>query len=462
MAQIPQGDIVQDSKRIWGWWFFDWASQPYATLLLTFIFPIYYTEVARAHFIASGETAGQAGASAQALWGYGLSIAGVIIAALAPVLGSVADASGRRLRWVWTFSVLYLIGAAGIWLLLPDGTNLYLTVALFGLGIIGLEFTTIFTNALLPGLAPRDDIGRVSGSGFAFGYVGGLVSLAIVLLFLAESATTGRTLIGIAPILGLDPDLREGTRAVGPFTAIWYVVFMIPFALWVREPRTDPRPPRSRSALSELWALIRGLRRRKSLLAWLISSMFSRDALNALYSFGGVYAASVLGWPVILAGIFGITSAIAAAIVSWLGGKADRQWGPMPVILTCSLILSGVVIIVVGMSRESFFGIALAPGSRIPDAIFFACGILIGGAGGALQAASRTLTVMHTSPERATEVFGLYALSGKATAFLAPLLIAVVTDLTGSQHVGVSPLIVMFLLSLILLIWVKREGDPEQ
>ena len=114
------------------------------------------------------------------------------------------------------------------------------------------------------------------------------------------------------------------------------------------------------------------------------------------------------------------------------------------------------------MSREQFMGLPLAPGSRIPDAIFFACGVAIGGAGGMLQAASRTLMVRHTTAERATEAFGLYALSGKATAFLAPFLIATVTAATGSQRIGISPLIVMFLLSLALLRWVKPEGEPGQ
>ncbi len=459
-AAVENGTAALDKKRIWGWWFFDWASQPYATLLMTFTFPIYYTEVAKAHFISLGQTEVMAGASAQKLWGYGLAITGVIIAVLAPILGSIADRSGRRLAWVRLFSVLYVIGAAGLWVLMPDGQNLILAVALFGLGLIGMEFTTIFTNALLPGLAPRAEIGRISGSGFAFGYLGGLVALAIVMLLLAEGAT-GLTLAGIAPIFGLDPALREGTRAAGPFTALWYVIFMIPFAMWVHEPPA-PKHPQGPGAMTRLWRLIRSLKHRRSLAVWLISSMLSRDALNALYTFGGVYAAAVLGWPVITAGIFGVVSATAAAIISWLGGRADRKWGPRPVILVAALVLTLVCVLVVGMTRQSLFGFPLAAGSRLPDMLFFICGALIGGAGGALQAASRTITVHHTSPERATEIFGLYALSGKATAFLAPFLIALTTDISGNQHMGIIPLIVMFLLSILLLFWVKPEGEPEQ
>ena len=460
MRPARQG-IGMERKRIWGWWFFDWASQPFATLLTTFIFPVYYAEIARAHYAAQGMTPDQAGAAAQTLWGYGLGICGLIIAVLAPVLGAIADNSGRRLIWVWAFSVLYVAGSWGLWFLAPGQPDLYLAVFSFGIGLIGMEFATIFTNALLPGLAPRDEIGRVSGSGFAFGYLGGVVALAVVLLFLAENAQTGRTLLGIPPVLGLDPALREGTRAAGPFTALWYLVFMIPFALWVPETPGPRRPVRLAAAMRDLGQLLASLRHRRSLAAWLASSMFSRDALNALYGFGGVYAGTVLGWPVFLAGVFGVVSAVSAALISWIGGRADRRWGPRPVIIACTLVLAGVCILITGMSRDAVLGLPLAPGSRLPDGLFFLCGVLIGGAGGALQSASRTMMVRHTTPERATEAFGLYALSGKATAFLAPLLIAVATDLSGNQRLGISPLIVMFLLSLILLGWVKTQGEAE-
>ncbi|RMC35751.1 MFS transporter [Paracoccus alkanivorans] len=453
-------------KRIWGWWFFDWASQPYHTLLVTFIFSIYFAEVAKRHFITLGDSTTLAGAHAQTLWGYGLSITGAVIAVLAPILGAIADTSGKRMPWIWLFSTFYVVGAAGSWYLMPEQPALIRAVTLFGIGMIGVEFATIFTNALLPGLAPRDEIGRLSGSGFAFGYLGGVVSLAVMLALFAETPG-GKTLAGLDPLFGLDPGQREGTRFVGPFTALWYILFMIPFFLWVREPRGPRRPIRIGVALRDLWTLIRSLRHRHSLASWLVSSMLSRDALNALYGFGGVYAGTVLGWPVFLAGVFGVVSAVSASLISWLGGRADRRWGPKPVVIACILMLTGVTITLVGMSRESLFGIPVAATPLIaslglPDVIFFICGALIGGAGGALQASSRSLMVRHTTEQRATEGFGLYALSGKATAFLAPFLIATVTDLTGNQRIGISPLILMFLLALILLVWVKPEGEAEQ
>lgn len=448
-------------KRIWGWFFFDWASQPYSTLLLTFIFGPYFAEVARAHYMALGADAGTAGAQAQAYWGLGLGVASIVVAVLAPLLGSIADGTGRRLVWIWAFSLLYVAGSSALWWVVPGGDSLFWAVAFFGLGFIGMEFATIFTNALLPALGTRDEIGEISGSGFAFGYLGGVLALAIMLALFAESSVTGKTLIGIDPILGLDAAAREGTRAVGPFTAIWYVVFMLPFVLWVKEPPAARRPLRLGAAVASLDALVRSLGHRRSLLAYLASSLFYRDALNALYGFGGVYASGVLGWTIIQIGIFGVVGAVTAMVASWIGGKADRRFGPKPVIAFCIVVLTGVCILLVFMSRDSLFGFSMDPSSGLPDRIFFACGALIGGAGGALQAASRSMMVRHTSPDHATEAFGLYALSGKVASFIAPMLIALASTVSGSQRIGISPLIGLFLVGLVLLLWVKPNGEQQ-
>ena len=198
---------------------------------------------------------------------------------------------------------------------------------------------------------------------------------------------------------------------------------------------------------------------RKSLAAYLGSSLFYRDALNALYGFGGVYASGVLGWEIVQIGVFGVVGALTAMVASWIGGKADRRFGPKPVIAVCIVVLIFVCLIIVGMTRESLWGIPLDPASSASDDIFFACGALIGAAGGALQAASRTMMVRHTTPDRATEAFGLFALSGKVASFISPALIAFATALSGSQRIGISPLIVMFLIGLVLLFFVRAKGE---
>jgi UMF1 family MFS transporter len=447
------------SKRIWGWYFFDWASQPYSTLLLTFTFGPYFAEVASAKFLASGLDQTAANAAAQTYWTTGQTISGLLIACLAPILGAVADGSGRRMPWIWGFSALYVIGSAALWYLTPVQPDLFMAMVWFGLGLIGMEFATIFTNSLMPDLTGDEDMGKVSGSGSAWGYLGGIVALILMLAFFNENSATGRTLIGIPPILGLDAAAREGTRFVGPFTAIWYVVFMVPFFLWVHESGTKP-PVSLRQSLRNLWHLIGSLKQRQSLGAHLVSSMLYRDALNALYGIGGIYASGVLGWSITQIGIFGIIAAISAAVFTWVGGIADSARGPKPVILVSMWVLILVCLIVAGMSRDSFFGTTLAPGSALPDVVFYLCGCAIGAAGGTLQAASRTMMVFHTTPDRATESFGLYALSGKATTYLGTMGIALFTVLSGSSRLGIAiPLIALFGLGMITLTWVKPMGE---
>ena len=342
----------------------------------------------------------------------------------------------------------------------PDSSTLILFLVLFYVGFVAAESALNFVNAYLPSLGDEQTVGRISGSGASFGYWGGLLSLFLMLIFLAESGDTGRTIVGTTPVFGLDPALREGTRAVGPFMAIWYVVFIIPFFLYVRDDTATQEPmPRLSRVWHDLVATIRSVFRRRSVGAFLLGSMFYRDGLNALYAFGGVYAALVLDWDVAQLGPFGIISVVTAAIFTYVGGRFDARLGPKPVIIFCVLLLILVSVVIVGMNREHLFTIPLVAGSIIPDAIFFGCGCVIGGAGGALYAASRSMMVRHTNPDRPTEAFGLFALSGKATAFLAPVLIGVFTTLTGSVQLGFLPVILLFLLGLLLLVWVNKDGD---
>lgn len=442
---------MSDAKRrIWGWYFFDWASQPYNTLLLTFIFAPYVVTV-----VGDGSTA-------QTLWGYGVGLAGLAIALASPVLGAIADQAGRRMGFIWLFSALYVLGAWGLWWSNPQDFNLWWVMLSFCLGLIGMEFATTFTNAMMPDLAPREELGEISGSGWAFGYVGGVLALAIMLLFFAEGES-GTTLIGLPPLFGLDPETREGTRFVGPFVAGWFIVFMIPFFLWVREPKREGIPVRQavRQAFPQTLATIKALPKSRSLMAYLVSSVFYRDALNGIYAFGGIYAAGILGWSVTNVGIFGIIAAITGAIFAWLGGKADRKVGPKPVIALSVLVLTAVCIAVVYIDRTQVLGMAVSAESRLPDLAFYLCGCLIGAGGGTLQAASRTMMIYQADPNKMTESFGLYALTGKAMSWIAPLAIAVTTQVTGSQQLGVVPLAVLFMIGLVLLIFVKPYGEKQ-
>lgn len=452
--------MISRQKRIWGWYFFDWASQPYNTLLLTFIFGPYFAQTASDVLITQGMTPGAAKAQAQAYWGYGLTAAGISIAILAPILGSLADKTGRRLPWVWFFSLLYVIGSGALWWTSPADFSVVWALFFFGIGLIGMEFATIFTNSFLPELHPEtSERGRISGSGWAFGYLGGVLAL-VVMLLLFQAGENGRTMAGLPPIFGLDPTTGADTRIVGPLTAVWFAVFMVPFFLYIKD--NEPQSPQKlqlSSGIKDVWQTIRRLPQHPSLLAYLGSSMFYRDALNGLYTFGGIYALGVLGWTIMEIGIFGILAALSGAVFCWIGGRADKRFGPKPIIVLCCVTLILTSGLIMSLTLNSVLGIALAEGSTLPDILFYLAGALIGAAGGALQSSSRTMMTFQANPKRMTEAFGLYALSGKATSFLAPALIAIVSDITESQRLGILPVVGLFVLGLVLLIWVKPKGE---
>ncbi|MFK7878706.1 MFS transporter [Roseobacter sp.] len=452
--------MISARKRIWGWYFFDWASQPYNTLLLTFIFGPYFAQTATASLLAEGMGVEAAKAQAQAYWGYGLTAAGIFIAALAPLLGAISDSSGKRLPWIWLFSMLYVIGAGALWWTAPMDFSVLWALFFFGLGLVGMEFATIFTNSYLPELhEDAGERGRISGSGWAFGYLGGVIAL-ILMLALFQTGENGRTIAGLTPLFGLDPETGASTRIVGPLAAIWFALFMIPFFLYTR----DRFVPNAKSyqlgeSLRDLVGTLKSLPRHPSLFAYLGSSMFYRDALNGLYTFGGIYALGVLNWSITQIGVFGILAAISGAIFCWIGGRLDRRIGPKPIIVACCTILILTSALIISLTPVSILGVSLPAGSVLPDIMFYVAGALIGAAGGILQASSRNMLTHQANPERMTEAFGLYALSGKATSFLAPALIALASDLSGSQRMGVTPIAGLFILGLVLLAWVKPKGD---
>ena len=447
-------------RGIWGWMFFDWAQQPFHTLIITFVFAPYF-----ANAVAPDAATGQS------LWGYATGIGGLFIAILSPVLSAITDASGPRKPWIFAFSILGVVGCLMLWFAVPGAQNLAPILFWIALAVFGMEFAAVFNNAMMPTLVPRSELGRLSGSAWGLGYVGGLITLVIVLGFLSASPESGRTLLGMTPLFGLDPASHEGDRAAGPFTAIWYVVFVLPMFLWTPDvARRSVGDGAVKRGLQQLWTTIRALPSQRSYLSFLLSSMFYRDALNALYTFGGIYAAGVLGWTIIQIGVFGILANVTGAIGAWLGGIVDQRYGPRLVVAGSTVLLTLCCILVISTTQTEVLFVTLAAAGEetsLPDIIFYVAGALIGAAGGSLQAASRTLLVDQVPREKVTEAFGLYALSGRATTFIGPLAIAVATTFFASellglatedaQRLGVTPIIVLFVLGLALLPWVRSR-----
>ena len=435
------------------WIFFDWAAQPYFTLITTFVFaPYFATHVA------------PDAASGQSLWGFATAAAGLLIALLSPVLGAIADASGRRKPWIAAFGALLVIGASLMWFGRPGDPSVIPPLLLaYGVATIGAEFATVFNNAMMPTLVPPDQIGRLSGTGWATGYVGGILSLILVLGFLAASPETGRTLFGFMPLFGLDPVTHQGDRITGPLTGIWFIVFVLPmFLLTPDYPAKRRIGAALREGLSELKQTLAELPKQKSLAAFLLANMIYTDGLVSLFAFGGIYAAGTFGWNTIQIGTFGIILAIAGTFGAWLGGKLDDKLGPKRVIAGSMLILLFAIVAILLVDKDRILFIKVAPPA--PGGALFAAaaeraylllGCLIGAAGGPLQAASRTLLIRMAPKDRIAQYFGLFALTGKVTSFVGPLLIGAITAVTASQKAGMAVLVLFFVAGLALLARVR-------
>jgi len=439
------------------WIMFDWAAQPYFTLITTFVFAPYF-----ATFVAATPAEGQS------LWGFATGAAGIVIALASPVLGAIADDSGRRKPWIAAFGAALVIGAGSMWIGRPGDASVILPLLMaYALATIGVEFATVFNNAMMPSLVPPEKIGRLSGTGWATGYIGGILSLILVLGFLAANPATGKTLFGFTPLFGLDPVTHQGDRITGPLTGIWFMIFVLPMFLLTPDfPAKRPVRAAVREGLSELRGTLAELPKHRSMAAFLLANMIYTDGLVSLFAFGGIYAAGTFGWHTIQIGTFGILLAVAGTLGAWIGGKLDDRLGPKYVIAASMIVLLSAIVMILMVDKDTILFVKVVP--PVPGGGLFAApaekaylllGCLIGGAGGPLQAASRTLLIRMAPKDRIAQFFGLFALTGKVTSFVGPLLVGIVTAITASQKAGMAVLVLFFLAGLLLLSRVRESSS---
>ena len=456
-AEAGTSSAPTGKRALIGWVLFDWATQPFYTLVVTFLFAPYFVN----GFMVD-PTRGSA------LWAYATGIAELIAAALAPVLGAIADAGQSRKPWIAFFSVLLVVGLCGLWLATPGRTDLAILVLLaFGLATIGVELATVFTNAMMVSLVSDKKLGTLSGFGWATGYVGGLISLALVAGLLVADPHSGKTLLGLPPIVPLDAATREGDRLVGPFSALWYLVFVIPLFLFTPDRAAKPVETRAvRAGLAQLARSVKELVRHHGQIAlFLLARMLYADGLGAVFAFGGIYAATVFGWGAVELGLFGIILTIAGTFVAVIGGLLDDRAGSKRVIALTLLLFIAASIGVLSVDREHVLFVlpvapklpGSAPFSSVGEQVYLAFAVLIGLASGPIQASSRTLLARMCPPGKVTEFFGFFSFSGKITAFAAPLMIGVVTHATGSQRIGIATSLGFLIAGLLLLLPVKAK-----
>ena len=447
----PAHERTKTASRagIWGWMFFDWAAQPFFTVVTTFIFGPYV--VSR---MASDPAMGQAA------WAYGIAIGGFVIAILSPVLGSIADQTGPRKPWIAFFAAIKIASLCALWFAAP-GSPLVPVILVYSLAAVAAEFSVVFNDSMMPRLVSKSEIGRISNIAWGLGYLGGMTVLIFVVALMAASPETGRTLIGAEPLFGLDPKLGEDARATGPLSALWYFIFILPMFFFTPDgARGMPLRPAVRQGLTELKATLGEVGRRGGILRFLVARMVYQDGVNALLGLGGVFAAAMFGWSVTEIGLFGIILNVVAIFGCLVASRLDSAWGSKAVVM---IALVGLVVATFGIISTgpgfTLFGVLMLPGTDTgglfgtpAEKAYIVFGLLVGLAFGPVQASSRSYLARSVTADEAGRYFGIYALAGRATSFVAPFLVATVTAASGSPRLGMA-VILLFLVGGMAILW---------
>lgn len=425
-SSAPQAEQKADRSAVAAWCLFDWANSAFPTVIITFVFAPYVTNV-----LAPDVNTGTG------IWGLMIGLSALGIAILAPILGAIADHSGRRKPWIFVFMLICLTTGGGLWWIEPKAEFLVLALILIAVANAGFEFGQVFYNAMLPDLSPRRLLGRISGWAWASGYAGGIASLAICLVAFA---------LPEQPVFGLDKESYENVRITGPFVALWFLVFALPMFLM-----TPDRPATAlstgeaiRRGLGTLLGTIRQLRRYRNIARFLLARLFYIDGLTTLFAFGAIYAGGTFGMDFAEILTFGILMNVAAGLGAFAFAWIDDWLGSKPTIL----------IAVAGMTV--FGGAILLIDEKL---WFYVLGCMIGIFIGPAQAASRTMMARLAPADMRTEMFGLFAFSGKATAFLGPFVAGAVTTIAESQRLGMATILVFFVIGGFLLLPVREPRE---
>jgi UMF1 family MFS transporter len=413
-----------DRRALVSWCLYDWANSAFPTVIITFVFATYFTGS-----VALDKVTGTA------YWGYTMSLSALAVAIAAPVFGAIADNLGRRKIWLGFFTILCVLASCILWFVEPDPSFALMALVTVGLANFAFETGMVFYNAMLPGLAQESHLGRVSGWGWGLGYFGGLFCLALTLVGLVQPET---------PWFGLEKETAEHVRAASLLVAVWYAVFSIPLFLFTpdRIIKDISFVSAMKKGLAELRATFTQVRQHSNLVKFLIARMIYTDGLNTLFAFGGIYAAGSFGMELNEIIIFAIGMNVTAGLGAAAFGWVDDWIGPKKTLMIAlvGLIVLGTALLIV-QTKTGFltFGLPL--------------GLFVGPA----QAASRSMMVRLAPPELITEMFGLYAFSGKATAFLGPALLGAASFIFDSQRAGMATILVFFALGMFLL---KNVGEP--
>ncbi len=427
---VKQGAARDGVRRrgIVSWCFYDWANSPYVAVIITFIIAAYYTSA-----VAPDAETGTA------TWGFMMGASALVVALLSPVLGAIADRGGPRKPWLAVCTAVVALGSAALWWATPVVGSAALVLWSVAVATVAFELGMMFYNAMLPGLVREAWLGRISGWAWALGYAGGLACLILVMVLFVQAEV---------PLFGLDKESAAHVRIVGPVVAVWVVLFSIPIFLLTPETAADRQPLRRAvgAGLRQLWGTILEVRRYKHVVRFLVARMLFMDGINTIFVFGGIYAVGTFGMSLLEVAQFGILLNVTAGLGAFAFAWLDDRMGAKPTILIgiLGVVLAGIPLLVV---TETLW--------------FYFLGGLIGIFFGPVQAASRSLMARMAPPGMETEMFGLYAFSGRATSFIGPWLVGAVAVSAGQRWALATVIPVIIAGGIVMLFVDTRRADPD-
>ncbi|MDQ4214949.1 MFS transporter [Microbacterium sp. ASV81] len=439
-----RGDTPAPKKQVYSWALWDWATQPFHSVILTFIFTALYL-VSNA-FLPSDiaelpeKDPAKVAAIADLASGLGLgaTIAGIGILLLAPVLGQRADAAGRQKLWLGIGTGALILCMFGLWFVTPTPALFWLGVALVSAGTVFSEIASVNSNAMLISIATSKTVGRVSGIGWGFGYLGGIVALALVIV------------LNRAQWFGLSTEGGLPFRVIAVGCAVWAILFSIPIFLNVPEPSMG-RPDRKVGFFTSYVLLVKDViglyrdERTRTTFWFLVASAVFRDGLAGVFAFGAVIGKTVFGFGFDDLVIFGVAANLIAGVSTILVGRLDDRWGPKRLIL-------------LSLACMTIAGLAVFAFADAGKTVFWVGGLILCAFVGPAQSAARSFLARVTPAGREGEVFGLYATTGRAASWIAPGAWTVLIWLTGATKFGILGIVVVLLAGLLLLLPVRERA----
>ncbi|GAA2225566.1 MFS transporter [Herbiconiux moechotypicola] len=443
-AAAASDGLAPKRSHVLAWGLWDWGSASFNAVITTFVFTVYLT---------SDSFGGETAVSAQL--GIAMTIAGVLVALLAPVTGQRSDRRGRRKLWLAVNTYIVVALSALMFFVAPDPGYLWLGLFLLAAGTVFFEFASVNYNAMIVQVSTPKTIGKVSGFGWGMGYVGGIVLLLIVYFGFIEPIG-GTALFGVPSTDGLP------VRVTVLASAVWFGLFALPVLLAVPEYSSpagagaDARGGRVGffASYGVLFRDVRALfRESRQTVYFLIASAVFRDGLTGVFTFGGVLAAGSFGFSSGQVIVFAIAANVVAGASTILVGLLDDRFGAKPVIVgsLVGLVVCGTAVFFLhdaGQTVFWIFGLAL-------------CAFV-----GPAQAASRSFLARRIPAGRDGEIFGLYATTGKAATFLSPAMftlfigigVAVLGPGANAQYWGILGIVLVLLVGLLLILPVRAKA----